>query len=305
MTPIVSMLSLAGFVLALLIIKGVRNVNQYEKGLVERFGKYRRTLDSGLHVIIPFIEVLRRVDMREQVIDVPPQEVITKDNVAVTVDAVIYLEVVDPFNYEYNVTNYYLAITKLAQTNLRNLIGDMSLDESLISRDTINTRLRQVLDTVTDKWGTRVGRVEIQRIEPPADVTDAMHKQMKAERYRRAAILEAEATKTSAILVAEGEKESRITRAQGEAEATKTVAEAEKYRLLTVADGEALAVQKVYGAIKESNPTPELLAIKYLESLKDISDGQATKIFLPFEGSGMLGSLAGIRELFAKDETGK
>ena len=170
---------------------GLRVVRPWEKGLIERLGKYQRTAGSGLTLIMPFLERIIKVDMREQVVDVPPQQVITKDNVAVEVDAVVYYEVTDPIKVTYNVRNFYLAATKLAQTNLRNLIGDLALDESLTSREVINTRLRQILDDATDKWGTKITRVELQKIEPPRDVTDAMHCQMKAERDRRAMILEA------------------------------------------------------------------------------------------------------------------
>ena len=165
-----------------LIAAALKIVSQFEKGLVERFGRFDRTVDPGLHLILPFIERIRRVDMREQVVDVPPQEVITKDNVVVTVDAVVYYQATDPVKLRYNVANFILAATKLAQTNLRNIIGDMDLDEALTSREPINTQLRQVLDEATDVWGTRVVRVEIQRIDPPPDVTEAMHRQMKAER---------------------------------------------------------------------------------------------------------------------------
>jgi regulator of protease activity HflC (stomatin/prohibitin superfamily) len=265
---------------------GIRIVRPWEKGLIERLGKYQRTADSGLTVIIPFLERMIKVDMREQVVDVPPQAVITKDNVVVEVDAVIYYEVTDPVRVTYNVAHYYTAATKLAQTNLRNLVGDMALDESLTSREVINTKLRQILDDATDKWGTRVTRVELQRIEPPTDVTEAMHRQMKAERDRRAMILEAE-----------GHKQSAILKAEGQAEAIKKVADADRYQKLTVAKGEAEAIQTVFGAIHEGNPTNDLIAIKYLEALQHIANGQATKVFLPLEASGILGSIAGIGEL--------
>ncbi len=278
---------------------GLRIVRPWEKGLIERLGRYRRTTDSGLTVIVPFLDRLRKVDMREQVVDVPPQQVITKDNVAVEVDAVVYFEVTDPVKVKYNVANFYVAATKLAQTNLRNLIGDLALDESLTSRELINNKLRQILDDATDKWGTRVTRVELQRIEPPQDVTDSMHRQMKAERERRAMILEAEGRKTSAILTAEGVKQSAVLEAQGQAEAIKQVANAEKYRKLTVAEGEGQAIERVFGAIHNGNPTTDLIAIKYLEALAQIADGKATKIFLPLETSGVMGSLGAIRELFA------
>jgi regulator of protease activity HflC (stomatin/prohibitin superfamily) len=199
---------------------------------------------------------------------------------------------------KYNVANFTIAAVKLAQTNLRNVIGDMALDESLTSRETINVKLREVLDDATDKWGVRIVRVEIQRIEPPADVTEAMHRQMKAERTRRAVILEADGEREAAIKRADGERQSAILRADGQAEAIQKVASADKFRLTTVADGEAEAVTKVYRAIHEGDPTADLIAIKYLEALRAVADGKATKIFLPMETSGILGSLGGIGEIF-------
>ena len=290
----------AALVVALLVVAatGVRILRPFERGLVETFGEYSKTVSPGLNVIIPFVQTLSKVDMREQVVDVPPQEVITQDNVAVTVDAVIYYEPTDPRSLKYNVGNFILAITKLAQTNLRNVVGDLDLDSALTSREIINTKLRQILDDATDKWGTRVVRVEIQRIEPPPDVTDAMHRQMKAERDRRAIVTEAEGDKRSAILKSEGVKESAILRAEGEAESIRKVADAEKYRQETVAMGEAAAIQSVYDAIHAGDPSPDLIAIKYLEALEKVADGQATKLFLPMETSGILGSLGTIKELF-------
>jgi regulator of protease activity HflC (stomatin/prohibitin superfamily) len=281
---------------------GLKIVSQYEKGLVERFGRYDRTVDPGLRWIWPFIERIRRVDMREQVVDVPPQEVITEDNVVVTVDAVVYYRATDPVKLRYNVANFILAATKLAQTNLRNIVGDMDLDEALTSREAINTQLRQVLDEATDVWGTQVVRVEIQRIDPPPDVTEAMHRQMKAERDRRAIVTEAEGDKRAAILRAEGVKESRILEAQGQAQAIREVADADKFKLLTVAEGEGQAIERVFGAIHVGDPSPDLIAIRYLDALARIADGKATKVFLPMEMSGILSSIGAIRELFAKDE---
>jgi len=231
---------------------GIKIIRPWEKGLIERLGKYQRTADSGLTIIIPFLEKMIKVDMREQVVDVPPQGVITKDNVVVEVDAVIYHEITDPKQVTYNIADYHMAITKLAQTNLRNLIGDLALDESLTSRELVNTKLREILDDATDKWGTKITRVELQRIDPPKDVTEAMHRQMKAERDRRAMILEAE-----------GHKQSAILKAEGEAEAIKKVADAQKFEKLTVAKGEAEAIQTVFGAIHEGRPTNDLIAIKY------------------------------------------
>jgi regulator of protease activity HflC (stomatin/prohibitin superfamily) len=253
---------------------------------------------------MPFVKRLTKVDMREQVVDVPPQEVITKDNVVVTVDAVIYYEATDPVKLQYNVGNFILAATKLAQTNLRNVVGDLDLDAALTSREVINAKLRQILDDATDKWGVRVVRVELQRIEPPADVTDAMHRQMKAERDRRAQVTEAEGAKAAAVLRAEGIQQSQILEATGQAEAIKRVADAEQYQLLTVAEGEGQAIERVYQAIHTGDPTPDLIAIRYLQTLERVADGQATKIFLPLDTAGVLGSVAVIGEMFREGGAG-
>lgn len=281
-----------------LALAGIRIVRPYEKGLIERLGKYQRTAESGLTIIVPVIDKMTKVDMRENVVDVPPQEVITKDNVVVTVDAVVYYEATDPVKLVYNVANFYIAATKLAQTNLRNVIGEMQLDESLTSREAINAALRQILDDATDKWGVRVVRVELQRIEPPMDVTEAMHRQMKAERTRRALILEADGDKQAAITRAEGSKGAAILEAEGQAQAIMNVAEAEKFQKLTVAEGEAQAITSVFAAIHEGNPSNDLIAIRYLEALKAIANGAANKVFLPMEVSGIMGSIGGIAELF-------
>jgi regulator of protease activity HflC (stomatin/prohibitin superfamily) len=198
----------------------------------------------------------------------------------------------------FNVQNFIYAVTKLAQTNLRNLVGDLELDQTLISREQINTKLRTILDDATDKWGVRVVRVEIQRIEPPADVTNAMHRQMKAERDKRALILEAEGSRQSAILQAEGVKQSKILNAEGEAGAIQRVADAERYRRLTVAEGEAQAIERVYQAIHTGNPSNDLIAIRYLETLQKIAEGPANKVFIPYEAAGLMGSLGGVAELF-------
>ena len=277
-------------ILAVIASKTLRILRPYEKGVVERLGKYNRTVESGLNIVIPFIETLRKVDLREQVVDVPPQEVITKDNTVVVVDCVIFYEVIDAFNAVYNVVNLYQAITKLAQTHLRNIIGELELDQTLTSREMINTELREVLDEATDKWGTKVVRVEIQRIEPPKDIVEAMSKQMKAERFKRATILESEGYKESKIKKAEGDKQSTILAAEAQAEAIRQVAE-----------GKAKATEITYEAIHTGNPTNDLIAIKYLEALEKVADGNATKIFLPTEVSGILGSVGGIAELFKED----
>ncbi|MBT8215308.1 MAG: SPFH/Band 7/PHB domain protein [Acidimicrobiia bacterium] len=296
---------LAIIVLGLFVVAGtgLKIVRPYEKGLVERLGKYRETLDPGLRWIIPFVERIIKVDMREQVVDVPPQEVITKDNVVVTVDAVVYYQATDPVKLKYNINNFIQAATKLAQTNLRNLVGDLQLDEALTSRDMINAALREILDDATDMWGTKVIRVEIQRIEPPPDVTDAMHRQMKAERDRRALVTEAEGDKRSRILQAEGVRESAILEAEGRAEAIKKVADADAYQKEIVAEGEARATERVFQAIHAGDPTPDLIAIKYLEALAQIADGKASKVFIPLESARILGSMGAVAELFGQGDS--
>ena len=265
----------------------IRIVQPYQKGVIERLGRYQRTVQPGLTLIVPFVDAIQKVDMREQVVDVPPQEVITKDNVVVTVDAIVYFEATDPVKLVYNVADFYSAATKLAQTNLRNVVGEMELDAALTSRDHINAKLREVLDDATDKWGVRVVRVEIKRIDPPADVTEAMHRQMKAEREKRAAILDAD-----------GDRQAQILKAEGEAEAVKRVADAERYKLEVEATGQGNAITTVFNAIKDAEPDDRLIAIQYLEALKVMADGDASKIFLPYEATGVLGALGGVKELF-------
>jgi len=297
--------ALVAAVLFVYAAAAVRIVRPFEKGVVERLGRYHKTHGPGLHMIVPFVDHLRKVDMREAVVDVPPQEVITKDNVVVTVDAVVYYEATDPVKLLYAVQDFYLAATKLAQTNLRNVVGEMQLDESLSSREQINAALRRILDEATDKWGVRVVRVELQRIEPPKDVTQAMHTQMKAERERRAKILDAEGDREAAIMRAEGHKRAAILDAEGRATAIREVASAEKFQEQTLAEGEALAVRSVFTAIRESEPDERVIALRYLEALKEIAHGEANKVFLPMEVSGILGSLGGIASLFTGHEGAK
>lgn len=301
---------MGGLVVAVFVViyasRAIRIVSQFEKGLVETFGQYARTANAGLVFIFPPFQALRKVDMREQVMDVPPQDVITKDNASVTVDAVFYFQVTDPVKVVYNVANFALAAIKLAQTNLRNIIGDMELDQTLTSRERINTQLRLVLDEATDKWGVKVVRVEIQKIEPPHDITDSMSKQMKAERekranildaegFKQAAILKAEGAKAAVILEADGQKQSQILRAEGQAEAMKRVADAQKY-----------VTEVVYQAIHNGKPTNDLIAIKYLETLEKVANGQATKIFLPMELSGAAATLGAMADLVkTKADDGK
>jgi len=287
-----------GILAVILVSQAIFIVRQHERGVIATFGRYNHTAEPGLRVIFPFVQTLTRVDMRETVLDVQPQEVITEDNAVVTVDAVIYFEVTDPFRRSYNVTDFRLAAMKLAQTNLRNVIGDMELDETLTSRETINAQLRAILDDATDKWGVRVTRVELQRIDPPRDITEAMSRQMKAERDKRATILEAEGIRQSEILQAEGQRQAAILAAEGKAQAIREVADAEKFREVAIAQGEAQAIENVFGAIHNGRPTHDLLAIKYLETLQRMANGRATKIFLPIEATGVLAGIAAIGDAF-------
>lgn len=234
-------LAILAVVIIITLVKSITIIRQAEKGIVERFGRYKETLDPGLRILMPFVDSLRaRIDMRETVLDIEPQAVITKDNVGVTVDAVVYYFVTDAKAVRYEVANFYVAISKLAQTNLRNLVGDMSLDETLASRERINSSLRTTLDEATDKWGVKVTRVEVKEILPPKDITEAMSKQMKAEREKRATILDAEAYRQKKILEAEGDKQNAILRAEGDRQSA-----------ILRAEGEAKAIENVSNAAKE------------------------------------------------------
>ncbi len=255
------------------LVASVKIVRPYQRGLVERLGRYRDTRDPGLSLIMPIIESIELIDMREQVVDVPPQEVITEDNVVVSVDAVVYYEATDPKRLVYNVADFLTAITKLAQTNLRNLIGDLELDRALTSRDEINTQLREVLDVATDKWGVRVVRVEIQRIDPPPEVVSAMHAQMRAERdrratvteangYREAAIARANGEKEAAVLAAEGRKQAAVLDAEGEARAIELRADADKLRLTLVGEGEGDAARARLTGIREADADQAVLTVE-------------------------------------------
>ena len=294
--------SLIGFLILFLIVmvtikKGIQIVRPFEKGVIERLGKFSRMLSPGFHIIIPYIDHLIKVDIREIVLDVDPQEVITKDNVGVTVDAVIYYLVVDPAKVLYKVGDFREAASKLAQTSLRNVIGELSLDACLTSREVINGKLKVILDNATDPWGVRVGRVELKRIDPPQDINEAMGRQMKAERDRRAIILESEGTRDSKINIAEGQKRSDILRAEGEAQAKVKIAEAQRKEKILLAEGESKAIENVFKSIHKGDPTNDLLSYRYLQTLEKMADGKATKIVIPYEVSSLMGLATSFKEI--------
>ena len=294
------------FIIILVLAKSsIRIVRPYEKGVVERLGRFRNILDPGLNVILPFVDNIRKVDIREIVIDVQPQEVITSDNVAVTVDALIYYTVMDPQRVLYNVANFQEAATKLAQTSLRNVVGGLSLDNCLTSRERINADLKETLDAATDPWGVRVGRVEIKRIDPPRDVTEAMHRQMSAERSRRAMVLESDGKRESAILVAEGEKQSQILSAEGNAEAIIRVAEAKKREEILLAEGQGKGIENIFKSIHSGKPTNKLLTYQYLQTMEKMADGKATKIVIPYEVSGIMGLATAMADIIKSPSTVK
>ncbi len=303
-------------------LSGFKIIKQAEVMIVERLGRYERTLDSGLHFIIPIIETPRgiivkqstrgvdgqtysyfiespRIDLREKVYDFPRQNVITKDNVSISINALIYFQIVDSKSAVYEIQNLPEAIEKLTQTTLRNIIGELDLDQTLVSRDTINAKLRIILDEASQKWGVKVNRVELQDIIPPTDIQTAMEKQMKAERDRRAAILEAEGLKKAAILQAEGEKESKINKAEGEKQAAILVADGLAQARILQADAEAQAIKKVIEAIGQTGPADKyLIATRYIDTLKQMVEGKNNKVvYMPYEASGLLSSVDGIKQL--------
>ena len=304
------------------VAKGVIIVQQAEVVIVERLGKFDRVLESGFNFIIPIIEAPRaidwkttqrgfdgstysiiqkrtKIDLREAVYDFPRQNVITKDNASISINALVYFQIVDPKSAVYEIQNLPEAIEKLTQTNLRNLVGQLDLDESLVSRDKINQELRAILDDATNKWGVKVNRVELQDIIPPSDIQSAMEKQMKAERDRRAAILEAEGLKKSAVLKAEGEKEAAINRAEGEKQANILKAEGVAQARILEADGEKEAISRIIGALADKGqPDKYLIAMKYLETMKSITAGQNNKVvYMPYEATGILSSVDGIKQM--------
>ena len=283
----------------------IRIVPQAYAVVLERLGAYKATWSTGIHFKVPFIErVARRVNLKEQVVDFPPQPVITKDNVTMQIDTVVFFQITDPKLYAYGVENPIMAIENLSATTLRNIIGDMELDETLTSREVINTKMRASLDVAPDPWGIKVNRVELKNIIPPAAIQDAMEKQMKAERERREAILKAEGEKRSTILVAEGKKQSAILDAEAEKQAAILHAEAQKERMIKEAEGQAQAVLKVQQAtaeglrmIKEAGADESVLTLKSLEALTKVADGKATKIIIPSEIQGIAGLATSLKEI--------
>ena len=294
MNPLHGLGLVIGLIIILLFIYAatcIRIVSQAKAYVIENFGKYKRTWHAGFHAKVPFVErVVQVVNLREQVLDFKPQAVITKDNVKMGVDSAVFFQITDPYKFTYGIQNPFLAIENLTSTALRNIFGEMELDEALTSRDLINTKMRAVLDEATDPWGIKVSRVELKSIVPPNNIQEAMEKQMRAERERRAVLLEAEGEKASAILRAEGLKKSRVLEAEAEKEARILRAEAEKEAAIRQAEGEAEAILKVQTATAEglrllnaSHPTKEVLTIKSLEALAQVADGQATKLIIPSE----------------------
>lgn len=296
--------------IVLILMSCVKIVHQAQAVVIERLGAYLTTWSTGLHFKVPIIDrVARRIDLKEQVVDFPPQPVITKDNVTMQIDTVIFYQITDPKMFCYGVANPIIAIENLTATTLRNIIGDLELDQTLTSRETINTKMRAELDLATDPWGIKVNRVELKNIIPPAAIRDAMEKQMKAERERREAILRAEGEKKSTILVAEGQKESVILEAEAAKQAAILKAEAEKEKMIREAEGEAEAIMKVQQAtadglrfLKEAGADDAVLTLRSLEAFEKAADGKATKIIIPSEIQGIAGLVKSITEVAADDE---
>ena len=281
-------------ILICVIIGNIKIVPQAQAYIIERFGGYSATWGVGLHLKIPFIEkISKRVSLKEHVVDFPPQPVITKDNVTMQIDTVVFYQITDPKLFAYGVERPMMAIENLTATTLRNIIGEMELDETLTSRDVVNTKMRAILDEATDPWGIKINRVELKNIIPPREIQDAMEKQMKAERERREAILKAEGEKKAAILMAEGEKEAAILRAEAQKQAQIKEAEGEAEAILQVQTAIAEGIRK----INEANPSDEYIAIKSLESFEKAADGQATKIIIPSQIQGVAGLAATVKEL--------
>lgn len=286
------------FLVLIILISNIKIVPQAHSYIIERFGGYHTTWGVGLHFKIPFVDrIAKKVNLKEHVVDFPPQPVITKDNVTMQIDTVVYYQITDPKLFAYGVERPMMAIENLTATTLRNIIGDLELDETLTSRDTVNTKMRSILDEATDPWGIKINRVELKNIMPPKEIQDAMERQMKAERERRESILKAEGEKKSAILLAEGEKESAILRAEAKKQAAIREAEGRAEAIITVRTAVAEGIKK----INEASPSDAYLAIKSLESFEKAADGKATKIIIPSEIQSLAGLTASIKEIIKHD----
>ena len=299
------------FLIILLIIilviafMSIKIVKQSEVYIIERLGKFYKVADAGLTIIVPFFDHVRSViSLKQQTMDIPPQGVITKDNVTITIDTVVFYKITDPAKAVYEIQSLKKGIEYLAITTIRDIVGKMDLDETFSSRDAINDRLRVILDEATDQWGCKIDRVEIKDITPPADIRDAMEKQMNAERNKRALILQAEGEKQSAVTIAQGQKEAAILQAEADREAKITRAAGEAEAIKKVAEAKAREVEMIYSAMKNANPTDKLVQLKSLEALQEVAKGEANKVFIPFEATSALSSLGAIKEVM-KDKNDK
>ena len=296
------------FIVLLIIVliiayKTIKVVKQAEVYIIERLGKFHKVADAGLTIIIPFLDHVRSVvSLKQQTMDIPPQGVITKDNVTITIDTVVFYQITDPAKAVYEIQSLKKGIEYLAITTIRDIVGKMDLDETFSSRDSINQKLRVILDEATDRWGCKIDRVEIKDINPPSDIRDAMEKQMNAERNKRALILEAEAQRQSAITIAEGKKEAAILEAEAYKEASIRRAAGEAQAIKEVAEAKAEEIKLVYEAIKASNPDDKLVQLKSLEALERVANGEANKVFIPFDATSALGSLGAIKEVLKDDK---
>ena len=295
-----------GILLLIIIIiafKTIKIVKQSEVYIIERLGKFYKVADAGLTIIVPFMDQVRSVvSLKQQTMDVPPQGVITQDNVTITIDTVVFYKITDPAKAVYEIQSLKKGIEYLAITTIRDIVGKMDLDETFSSRDAINDKLRVILDEATDQWGCKVDRVEIKDITPPADIRDAMEKQMNAERNKRALILQAEGERQSAITIAEGQKEAAILEAEADKESRMRRAAGEAEAIKKVAEAKAKEIEMVYGALKSAKPDDTIVQLKSLEALKDVANGEANKVFIPFEATSALGSLGAIKEVLKDDK---
>ena len=285
-------------IIAIIAFKSIKIVKQSEVYIIERLGKFYKVADAGLTIILPFVDTVRSVvSLKQQTMDVPPQGVITQDNVTITIDTVVFYKITDPAKAVYEIQSLKKGIEYLAITTIRDIVGKMDLDQTFSSRDAINDQLRVILDEATDQWGCKVDRVEIKDITPPADIRDAMEKQMNAERNKRALILQAEGERQSAITIAEGQKAAAILQAEADKEAKITRATGEADAIKKVADARAKEIELVYGALKAAKPDEKIVQLKSLEALKEIANGEANKVFIPFEATSTLSSLGSIKEI--------